>query len=284
MNGRMRGMIYLYTKGSFDPPLQLSLLYPPIKPHHFTEIKNSNSCSHSIPNHTPEENLHNSLNQETLKMSNFPKVIPAFTAHVSPQYSKERRERPIAKKNRSSSTLPSQSAPSPVAPPSPSRPSPPNTASYALRPITPSKYHLFPFPLPSSLPPILTRPLPLPLPLHLPLTSPQPSLTQQVDATFLHGSDFIRADPSGKHLRLEVNSVLKDKSGAVISYKYSGILNLSPGVAAVLGGGSDAKTTGFGDASEFPFCFSLPDVYLSEILGGRRGRGKERKRIVKGWC
>jgi len=66
------------------------------------------------------------------------------------------------------------------------------------------------------------------------------------------GSDFIRKDPSGKHVRLDVNSVLKDKSGAIISYKYSGIIELTPGSAAVLTGNKDAKTTDFGDARK---CF-----------------------------
>lgn len=62
-----------------------------------------------------------------------------------------------------------------------------------------------------------------------------------------HGSDFIRQDPSGKHARLDVNSFAKDKSGAVITYKYSGVVNVTPGNAAVLGGSADAQTTPFGD-------------------------------------
>ncbi|TVY28108.1 hypothetical protein LHYA1_G002730 [Lachnellula hyalina] len=69
----------------------------------------------------------------------------------------------------------------------------------------------------------------------------------KIDAVFAHGSDFIRQDPSGKHLRLDVNSVLKDKSGAVISYKYSGVMTLTPAIGAVLQGAADAKSTDFGD-------------------------------------
>jgi hypothetical protein len=64
-------------------------------------------------------------------------------------------------------------------------------------------------------------------------------------------------DPSGKHIRLEVNSILKDKSGALISYKYSGIINITPGVAAILGGNPDAKTTEFGDACKCLNCHLL---------------------------
>jgi len=70
----------------------------------------------------------------------------------------------------------------------------------------------------------------------------------KVNSVFIHGSDFIRQDPSGKHVRLDVTSVLKDESGAIISFKYSGVINVTPGVAAVLGGSPDAKTTDFGDA------------------------------------
>ena len=57
----------------------------------------------------------------------------------------------------------------------------------------------------------------------------EPGYPVKVDATFVHGSDFIRGDPSGKHVRLDVNSVLKDKSGAIISYKYSGIIQMTAG-------------------------------------------------------
>ncbi|KAG9235657.1 hypothetical protein BJ875DRAFT_440168 [Amylocarpus encephaloides] len=75
----------------------------------------------------------------------------------------------------------------------------------------------------------------------------EPDYPIKVDAVFVHGSDFIRQDPSGKHLRLDVSSILKDKSGAIISYKYSGIITLSPEIGAVLGGSPDAKTTDFGN-------------------------------------
>jgi hypothetical protein len=44
--------------------------------------------------------------------------------------------------------------------------------------------------------------------------------------------------------------VLKDKSGALIKFTYSGIIDLTPATAAVLLGSPDAKTTEFGDAGE----------------------------------
>jgi len=67
----------------------------------------------------------------------------------------------------------------------------------------------------------------------------------------VHGSDFIRQDPSGKQVRLDVNSVLKDSSGAFISFKYTGIIDVTPGVAAVFGASPDAATTPFGNACKF---------------------------------
>ncbi|KAF4637444.1 hypothetical protein G7Y89_g650 [Cudoniella acicularis] len=75
----------------------------------------------------------------------------------------------------------------------------------------------------------------------------EPEYPIKVDAVFAHGSDFIRMDPSAKHLRLDVNSVLKDKSGAFIAYKYSGIITLSPAIGDVLSGAPGAETTGFGN-------------------------------------
>ncbi|PBP18659.1 hypothetical protein BUE80_DR010548 [Diplocarpon rosae] len=64
----------------------------------------------------------------------------------------------------------------------------------------------------------------------------EPDYPIKVDAVFVHGSDFIRQDPVGGHVRLEVNSILSDKSGAFISYKYSGIIKVTPEIGAVLAG------------------------------------------------
>lgn len=54
--------------------------------------------------------------------------------------------------------------------------------------------------------------------------------------------------------------MLKDKSGAIISYKYSGVINMRPEPAAVLTGQKDAKTTNFGDVRK---CFrTLSDAFM----------------------
>ncbi|KUJ20529.1 uncharacterized protein LY89DRAFT_640150 [Mollisia scopiformis] len=75
----------------------------------------------------------------------------------------------------------------------------------------------------------------------------EPDYPIKVDAVFTHGADYIRQDPSGKLVRLDVNSILNDKSGAIIVYKYSGIVTLTEPTGKVLGGAEDAKTTDFGD-------------------------------------
>jgi hypothetical protein len=68
----------------------------------------------------------------------------------------------------------------------------------------------------------------------------------------LHGGDYIRQDPSGKHVRLDVHSTLQDKeTGGYIKFSYKGIIDINPGTAAVLSGRSDAKTTPFGDACKY---------------------------------
>jgi hypothetical protein len=79
----------------------------------------------------------------------------------------------------------------------------------------------------------------------------EPNYPIKIDAVFIHGCDFIRLDPSGKISRLDVTSILKDKSGAVISFKYSGLLSMTPGIRAAMQGSPDAKTTDFGNACKW---------------------------------
>ena len=72
----------------------------------------------------------------------------------------------------------------------------------------------------------------------------------KIDAVFHHGADYFSQDPDAKHARLDVSSVLKDKSGAAIRCHYTGILNVTGPVGKILGGAADAATTDFGDACE----------------------------------
>lgn len=76
----------------------------------------------------------------------------------------------------------------------------------------------------------------------------EPGYSIPVDAVFAHGSDYIRADPDGKHVRLQVDSVLKDASGAVIKYSYTGTIDMGGAAGKVLMGANDAATTDFGEA------------------------------------
>lgn len=77
----------------------------------------------------------------------------------------------------------------------------------------------------------------------------EPDYAVKVDAVFAHGADYIKVDPDGKHARLDVQSVLKEKStGSLIRYNYVGTIALSGPAGKVLRGDADAKTTGFGEA------------------------------------
>jgi hypothetical protein len=185
-------------------------------------------------------------------MSNFPKLIPAFTCLVSG----------------SNHQTPQKLA---------SNHNPPQNAHYSLICLSFSISHIFKislFPLPSK--PQLSSGPPSQIvlnprqqvgavsssgPLTLAPFHPSGSLKSEpgypisIDATFVHGSDYIRQDASQKHVRLDVNSLLKDKSGAMIKFDYSGIVEVTPPTRAALMGAEGAKTTDFGDASEYRIRF-----------------------------
>jgi hypothetical protein len=58
-----------------------------------------------------------------------------------------------------------------------------------------------------------------------------------------------------------VTSTLKDKSGAFILYKYTGIITMTPQIGAVLGGAEDAATTEFGNVGMYTRFSSLSVYY-----------------------
>ncbi|GKT42009.1 uncharacterized protein ColSpa_02190 [Colletotrichum spaethianum] len=77
----------------------------------------------------------------------------------------------------------------------------------------------------------------------------EPDYPIKVDAVFVHGADYLRSDPDGHYVRLEVSSVLKDKAtGAAIRFDYTGTIDVSGPAGTVLKGLPGAKTTEFGDA------------------------------------
>ncbi|KAI4125977.1 MAG: hypothetical protein LQ347_005158 [Umbilicaria vellea] len=70
-----------------------------------------------------------------------------------------------------------------------------------------------------------------------------------IDAEFVGtGADYIHNDPSGKHMRLNAHGVIKDKSGSMIYLNYTGVVDSTPELGAILGGSPDAKTTPFGNS------------------------------------
>lgn len=77
----------------------------------------------------------------------------------------------------------------------------------------------------------------------------EPDYPIKVDAVFVHGSDYIRQDPDQEHVRLQVDSVLKDNpTGGLIKYSYTGTIDVTGPAGKVLAGTPEAKTTEFGEA------------------------------------
>ncbi|EGZ77319.1 uncharacterized protein B0T23DRAFT_426100 [Neurospora hispaniola] len=71
----------------------------------------------------------------------------------------------------------------------------------------------------------------------------------QLDAEFVHGADYVRMDPNGENVRLEIHSVGKDKTtGALFRFNYTGTVSLAGAAGKVFRGEPDMATTGFGDA------------------------------------
>ncbi|KAI6373917.1 hypothetical protein MCOR25_003304 [Pyricularia grisea] len=76
----------------------------------------------------------------------------------------------------------------------------------------------------------------------------EPGYPVQVDAVFVHGSDYIRPDPDQRHVRLEVSSLMRDaKSGGHFRFDYRGTGSTTGPAGLVLAGSPEAKTTDFGE-------------------------------------
>ena len=208
-------------------------------------------------------------------MASFPKLIPAFTATVRTCIPRT----PLSKSRRRLAR-PEPPCPSPVVAsrvPSPivaSRVPSPVVASRvpapASRPRSPSRASLSRVPRPGA-----------DLPPQIPISAPsqigsarsgglshvsflgeggsvrsEPGYPLALDAVFVHGADYIRADPGGRHVRLEVSSLIKDTAtGAFVRYNYTGTIPLAGPAGRVLGGQDGAGTTEFGEV-----CECLPTV------------------------
>ncbi|ROV99999.1 hypothetical protein VMCG_06194 [Cytospora schulzeri] len=69
-----------------------------------------------------------------------------------------------------------------------------------------------------------------------------------LDATWVHGADYIKGDPGGDHVRLDVDSLAEDKNtGGLLRFRYTGVVDMRGPASKVLRGDDDAATTGFGD-------------------------------------
>ncbi|KAH6898575.1 hypothetical protein B0T10DRAFT_114186 [Thelonectria olida] len=90
--------------------------------------------------------------------------------------------------------------------------------------------------------------------LNIPFLSRAGTLTSEPDyrpplrATFVHGSDFLRRDPDGQMVRLDVTSVARDESGALLRFSYNGVVGMTGAEGKVIRGDDNATTTGFGNA------------------------------------
>ncbi|KIH94933.1 hypothetical protein SPBR_03856 [Sporothrix brasiliensis 5110] len=73
----------------------------------------------------------------------------------------------------------------------------------------------------------------------------EPGYPVAVDAQFVHGADYIRPEDDGKRLRLNVNSVLKQKGSddALLNYTYTGLIEITDEIAKVLSGAPGAAST-----------------------------------------
>ncbi|CAG7561676.1 unnamed protein product [Fusarium equiseti] len=76
----------------------------------------------------------------------------------------------------------------------------------------------------------------------------EPGYEPSIDAKFIHGSDFLRRDPDGQWVKLEVTSVAHDTSGAMMRFSYNGVVYTEGDEGKVIRGDANATTTGFGNA------------------------------------
>ncbi|KAK5658833.1 hypothetical protein OQA88_1645 [Cercophora sp. LCS_1] len=81
----------------------------------------------------------------------------------------------------------------------------------------------------------------------------EPDYPIKLDATFVHGADYIKADPDGRNVRLEVQSLVQDKAtGALVRFNYTGTSAMGGPNGKVLRGEPDAATTPYGEVFTHP--------------------------------
>ncbi|KAF7543502.1 hypothetical protein G7Z17_g10694 [Cylindrodendrum hubeiense] len=73
----------------------------------------------------------------------------------------------------------------------------------------------------------------------------EPNYRPALRATFVHGSDFLRRDPDGQMVRLDVTSVARDATGALLRFNYNGVVGMTGDEGKIIRGDVNATTTGF---------------------------------------
>ncbi|KAK0509456.1 hypothetical protein JMJ35_007850 [Cladonia borealis] len=77
----------------------------------------------------------------------------------------------------------------------------------------------------------------------------EPGFSPAIDAEWVGtGADYIHNDPSGERMRLNAHGVVKDKSGGLVYLNYTGVVDITPELGAILQGKPDAKSTEFGNS------------------------------------
>ncbi|KAL8942236.1 MAG: hypothetical protein Q9211_001480 [Gyalolechia sp. 1 TL-2023] len=96
-----------------------------------------------------------------------------------------------------------------------------------------------------------------------------PTFKPVFDAVFEGGgTDYIRNDPDGKHMRLDAHAVMRDKKlGSLVYVHYTGVIGITPELGLVLSGSPEAKSTEFGDAF-IHLTFETGDEKLKELETG----------------
>lgn len=156
-----------------------------------------------------------------MKFSNFPVLIPAFTAHVS------RSHHPLSTPPPFHSSL--------------------TTQIFIDRPLSISE-DLLNIPFLSNAGSLVS----------------EPSYPFPLTATFIQGSDYLRRDQDGQHVRLEVASIARsEENGALVRLGYTGVVSMLGDEGRVIRGDGNATTTGFGNACEIaPFSLNRFPLHL----------------------
>ncbi|CAG9947770.1 unnamed protein product [Clonostachys rosea f. rosea IK726] len=102
----------------------------------------------------------------------------------------------------------------------------------------------------------------------------EPGFEIPLDAEVVMGSDMARTAPTQTHTHIDVNAILRNNDGDLLSYKYTGLVEVDEALVAILAGDPKAKSTSFGKAlSHVTFetgSESLKELGTSLFVGSAR--------------